>query len=215
MIPELFIVGAGGFGREMYCWLQDLTEWARDWQFAGFLDDNMSALEGFDYDAEVVATASDFTPKKGQVFVCGIGNVEMKHKVCAPLLNKGADFIRIIHPSAVLGANVHLGAGVVVCPGVKLSCDIKLGDMVMLNLNTTIGHDASVDAWSTLSPQSNINGGVRIGMQVFLGSNATILPGISIGNNAFVGAGSVVMREVKPGQRVFGNPARAFNQEIS
>lgn len=210
MTPDLYIVGAGGFGRELYRWMQDLTGWGRDWNFAGFLDDNLSALKEFNYDAEVIARVSGFVPRSGQVFACGIGNVAMKREVCAPLLERGAEFIRVVHPTAVVGANVHLGTGVVLCPGVKVTSDIHIGNMVMLNLGTTIGHDVSVGEWTTLSPQSNLNGGVMIGAHVFLGSSAVVLPGISVGDDALVGAGAVVMRGVKPGQSVFGNPARAF-----
>lgn len=211
MIPNLYIVGAGGFGRELYFWLKDLGAWGRDWKFAGFLDDDSGALKDFDYDAKVVASIAEFVPQPGQLLACGIGNVAIKRKVCAPLLERGGEFIRVIHPTAVIGANVVLGNGVVVCPGVTLTCDIKLGDMVMLNLHTTIGHDVNVGEWTTLSPQSNLNGGVTVGANVFLGSSAVVLPDITVDDGAFVGAGSVVMRHVKSCQRVFGNPARVFN----
>ena len=210
MIPELYIVGAGGFGRELYTWLQDLSGWNRDWKFSGFLDDNLSALDGFEYEAQVVSPVSDFTPRAGQMFACGIGNVGAKQKVCGPLLERGANFITLVHPTAVVGANVALGAGVVLCPGAILTCDIELGDLTMINLNCSIGHDVTIGKWTTLSPQSNLNGGVHIGDGVFLGSSAVILPGHSVGDGALVGAGAVVMRDVKPGQHVFGNPARAF-----
>jgi len=212
MIPDLYIVGAGGFGRELYCWLKDLAAWGRDWEFVGFLDDNLSALDDFEYNGQVVAPIQDYVPRPGQVFVCGIGNVAIKEKVCAPLLASGANFLTVVHPSAVVGANVALGAGAVICPGAILTCDIKVGEMAMINLHSSIGHDVSIGKWTTLSPQSNLNGGVTIGAGVFLGSSAVILPGHTVGDRALVGAGSVVMRDVKCGQSVFGNPARVFNQ---
>lgn len=210
MLPQLYIVGAGGFGRELYCWLKDLPAWGREWEFVGFLDDNLSALDGFDYDAKVVARVSDFTPKPNQLFACGIGNVAVKRRVCATLFERGAHFITVLHPTAVVGANVVLGAGAVVCPGVTLSCDIEVGDMVMINLHSTVGHDASIGSWSTLSAHCDLTGGVRVGEGVFLGSGARVLPGKTVGDRAVVGAGSVVIRDVRAGDSVFGNPARVF-----
>ena len=210
-IPNLFIVGAGGFGRELYCWLKDSSEWGVAWRFAGFIDDNLSALDGFDYDAEVVSSASDFVPSRGQLFVCGIGNVEVKSKVCGPLVDEGAEFITFVHPSVVVGRNVELGAGVVVCPQVVLSCDIEIGEMVMLNLHTTVGHDARIGKWTTVSAHCDLTGSTRVGEAVFLGSGARVIPGKSVGNQAVVGAGSVVIRNVNEGQKVFGNPARVFS----
>lgn len=211
MPAELYIVGAGGFGRELYCWLKDLPAWGRDWTFAGFLDDRASALDGFEYDAQVVAPIQDFVPWPGQIFACGIGNVAAKQKACAPLLERGATFITVVHPTAVVGANVTLGDGVVVCPGAILTCDIQLGDFVMINLHTTLGHDVVVGEWTTLSAHCDLTGGVQVGAGAFFGSGARVLPGKSVGDGAVVGAGSVVIRDVKRGQSVFGNPARVFN----
>lgn len=211
MKQELLIVGAGGFGRELYGWLRECPEWNRDWVFRGFLDDQLSALDDFDYADGVVGPIQGYTPLPGQVFACGIGNVAAKRKACDALLAVGARFISVVHPAAVVGPHVSLGAGAVVCPGAVLTADITIGDMVLVNLNTTIGHDVSVGNWSTLSPLCNLTGAVQLGAGVFLGASAVILPRLSIGDDALVGAGAVVMRDVKSGQRVFGNPARAFN----
>jgi sugar O-acyltransferase (sialic acid O-acetyltransferase NeuD family) len=208
MLPELYIVGAGGFGRELYCWLKDTSAWGRDWEFSGFLDDDLSALDSFNHDGKVVAKVSEFVPKGSQLFACGIGNVEMKQKACRGLIEQGAEFVSIVHPTAVIGDRVALGAGVVVCPGVILTCDIAVGRMAMVNLNSTVGHDVTIGEWSTLSPLNSLTAGVSIGDGVFLGSGAHVLPGISVGDGAFVGAGSVVMRDVKNGQKIYGNPAR-------
>jgi sugar O-acyltransferase (sialic acid O-acetyltransferase NeuD family) len=210
MMPQLYIVGAGGFGRELYGWIRDLPAWGRDWEFAGFLDDNLSALDGCDYDVKVVASLKDFIPTPGQKFACGIGNVALKQKVCGSLLERGAEFTTLVHPTAIIGANVALGSGTVVCPRVTLTCDIQIGAMVMINLHSTVGHDAGIGPWSTLSAHCDLTGGVRVGAGVFLGSGARILPGKSVGDGAVVGAGSVVIRDVKPGDSVFGNPARVF-----
>lgn len=210
-LPELFIVGAGGFGRELLGWIKDLPEWENEWSFAGFLDDDSSALDGFDYDAQVVAPISGFTPKSDQFFACGIGNVAVKRKACCSLLERGVRFMTIVHPKALVGSNVTLGQGVVICPGVTLTCDIQVGEMAMINLHSTVGHDASIGSWSTLSAHCDLTGGVQVGAGVFLGSGARILPGKSVGDDAVVGAGSVVIRDVKAGNSVFGNPARVLS----
>ena len=61
-----------------------------------------------------------------------------------------------------------------------------------------------------------VKGSLRIGHDVWIGSNAIITPGCnSIGNGAIVGAGSVVTRDVAPYAIVAGNPARTIRHRSS
>ena len=200
-------MGAGGFGREVYGWLCDLGDSGK-WEFRGFLDDNPSALNGLDYDYGVVSTIGDFEVKSSHRFVCGIGDVATKMRVCKPLLEKGAQFLTVIHPTATVGKNVQLGHGVVLCPGVVLTCDIKVGDMAMINCLSSAGHDVEIGDWSTISAHCDLTGHTKLGRGVFMGSGARIIPGKSVGDDVRVGAGSVVIRSVAAKQTVFGNPAR-------
>ena len=63
----------------------------------GFLDDNLAVLDGFDYAPGVVGSAAKWTPEYNQVFVCGIGQLDVKKSVCAGLIEKGATFLTLIH----------------------------------------------------------------------------------------------------------------------
>lgn len=208
-MKNLYIVGAGGFGREVFGWLH-ATEGSSEWTFRGFLDDNPNALKDLDYDFGVVAPINDFVVKPSDLFVCGIGDVTTKMKLCKPLIDRGARFMSVIHPSVIVGSNVKLGDGVVLCPGVILTCDIEVGDMAMINCSSSAGHDVKIGDWSTISAHCDLTGYTQLGKGVFLGSGARIIPGKSVGDGGVVGAGSVVIRSVASGQKVFGNPARVF-----
>jgi sugar O-acyltransferase (sialic acid O-acetyltransferase NeuD family) len=209
-MKDLYIVGAGGFGREVYAWLLDLPECNVEWKICGFLDDNLQALDGFKYAPGVVARVSDFQPASNDLFVCAIGARAHKRRVCEGLKDRGATFYTVVHPTAIVGANVSLGAGVVLCPRVSVTCDVEIAEMAMLNLHCTVGHDVRIGAWSTISAQCDLTGFVQLGEDTFLGSGVRVIPGKRIGDGAVVGAGSVVIRHVRPGQKVFGNPAREF-----
>ena len=208
-MKDLYIVGAGGFGREVFGWLH-AAGGSSDWKFCGFLDDNPEALKDMDYGMGVVAPISNFVVQPSHLFVCGIGEVSTKMKLCKPLIDRGARFMSVIHPTAIVGNNVKLGHGVVLCPGVILTCDIELGDMVTINCSSSAGHDVKIGNWSTVSAHCDLTGHTSLGEGVFLGSGARIIPGKSVGDHGFVGAGSVVLQSVASGQRVFGNPSRVF-----
>ncbi|MFP4674217.1 MAG: acetyltransferase [Opitutales bacterium] len=209
---KLLIVGAGGFGREVLAWAQAHPDCGARWTISGFLDDNPSALDGYEYATSITGTIRDHKPARDELFVCAIGTPSIKRNVCESLRERGAEFIRLVHPSVILGAHVSLGEGVVLCPRVTLTAEVVVGDFVCINCHSSAGHDTHIGAWSTISGHCDLTGGARIGREVLLGSGARILPGKSVGDGALVGAGSVVLRSVKPEQKVFGNPARAFEQ---
>ena len=206
-MKRLIIVGAGGFGRELYAWAGQHPDCGGAWELAGFLDDNPDALAAFGRFAPV-HTLAGHKPSADNVYLAGLGMPLLKEKLVAPLIAAGAEFLTFIHPQALVGARVKLGKGVVVCPGAILSVDIYIGDFAMVNLNCTIGHDASLGPWTSLSAQCDITGHVRVADRVFMGSRASVIPEKSVGSRSIVGAGAVVVRDAPPGVTVVGIPAR-------
>ncbi len=206
-MKNLFIVGAGGFGREVYAWIKQHPEFNKSWTLAGFLDDNLEALKPFGNFASV-ALLKNHQVLSSNVYVCAFGLPLVKAKLLAPLIEQNAEFISFIHPTAVIGERVKLGRGVIVCPGASISVDISIGDFSMIGPNTTIGHDGTIGAWCTLCAQCDVTGRVTIGDGVFLGSRVSIIPSKKVGNKSILGAGSVVISDVPDGVTVVGNPAR-------
>lgn len=213
-IRKFIIVGAGGFGREVYGWL---SEWiacsaqSSESEIIGFIDDNQSALERFTGLPHILSSIDDYSHQDGVLLVCAIGNPKIKKIVTEKLLAKGACFFSLIHPRAVIGPRVKLGDGVVVCPCAVLSTDITIGDFVTINSASTVGHDASVGSFSTLSGHCDVTGGVHLAEGVFMGSHAAVVPNVSVGAYAVIGASSVVIRKVAPGVTVFGVPAKRIS----
>jgi sugar O-acyltransferase (sialic acid O-acetyltransferase NeuD family) len=208
-MQKLLIVGAGGFGRELYIWASQHPDCGQAWELEGFLDDNPQALQPFGSFAPVLPL-SGHVVDPANLYLCGLGLPPVKEKLLQPLLAAGANFLTFIHPRALVGDRVKLGRGVVLCPGAIASADIVLGDFVMLNLHTTIGHDASIGDWSTLSAHCDVTGRVQVADRVFMGSRVSIIPGLSVASGATLGAGAVVIRDVPAGVTVVGNPARVL-----
>jgi sugar O-acyltransferase (sialic acid O-acetyltransferase NeuD family) len=209
-MKKLIIVGAGGFGRELYTWAQDHPDCGVIWEIAGFLDDNPAALGGYHYAVGVIGSVAAYQPAEDELLVCAIGQPRIKQQVCESLLARAARFISLVHPSVILGQNVDLGEGVILCPRVTLTADITVGDFVAINCHSSAGHDVVIGEWATVSGHCDLTGNTRYGVGAFLATGVRIVPGKSVGDFAYVGAGSVVIRSVKSGQTVFGNPARAL-----
>jgi sugar O-acyltransferase (sialic acid O-acetyltransferase NeuD family) len=211
-MKQVFIVGAGGFGREVLAWLRQHPACGADWTVAGFVDDNPDVLSGFAVDIPLAGSVEGCGVEPAHRFVCALGQPSVKRRVVERLRERGARFMSFLHPSAVLGERVRLGDGVVICPGVILTADIEVGSFVALNCAASAGHDCRIGAFATISGHVDLTSRTHVGEGVFVGSHAVLTPGVRVGEGALVGAGSVVINPVRAGSTVFGNPARPVRQ---
>lgn len=207
-LPKLLIVGAGGFGREMLAWARQAVQCGVEWEVGDFIDDNLAALDGKNTPARIAGRIADHQPKSDEVFICALGVPAVKRTVMELLLGRGAVFTRLIHRTAVIGDNVDMAPGVIMCPYSIASANNRLGLGVALNLHATVDHDATVDDWSQINCHCDLTASVRVGKEVFLGSRVSIIPNVQIGDQAYIGAGSVVLRNVAPGSKIVCPPAR-------
>lgn len=207
MNKNVVIVGAGGLARMILSWLPDFFG-HEEWKLKGLLSDKLDDLDGYDYDASIIGTTREYLPEKNDVFVMAIADPKAKLTVGEYLIEKGAEFITLIHPTVIVGRNVKIGRGCIICPRALLTCDIQMGDFVMVNIGVTIGHDAVISKGCTLNAHSDITGYTRLGTGVFLGSHSVITPSVKVQDFAKIGAGSVVVSRVKPETTVFGIPAK-------
>jgi sugar O-acyltransferase (sialic acid O-acetyltransferase NeuD family) len=207
-LAKLVIVGAGGFGREVLAWARQSVQFEREWTIKGFIDDNPSALDGKNTPAPLLGSVQDYQPRDEDVFVCAIGIPAVKRHCSELLLARTARFTQIVHRTAVLGDNIELSDGIILCPYTVVSGNNRLGRGVAINLHSSVDHDACVGDWSQINCHCDLTGAVQIGREVFVGSSVAIIPGVVIGDGAYLGAGSVVLRNVPAGTKVFGVPAR-------
>lgn len=208
---RLFIVGAGGFGREVAGYASEVPRSARDWDIAGFLDDNPRALAGFQCPYHVLGSPMGFPLNDSDVLVCAIGDPVIKLRLARALKVRGAQFITLIHPTVFQGPGSVIGEGSIFAPYSGMTVNVQVGKFVTVNCHSGFGHDAVIGDGCTLSGHCDVTGGAVLGEGVFLGSHACVMPGVRVGDYAVVGAGSVVLRGVKPHTSVMGVPARIIS----
>jgi len=206
---NIIIVGAGGFGREVYLWAKD--SFSKDqYRIKGFLDDNPRILNNYNMDIGIIGDLDGYEIKKQDRFVFAIGDIDVKKHLVTKLKEKGAKFLTLIHPTAIVANTAKIGQGVIICPFVTVSDYVQLGDFVMMNIYSSCGHDAKVGDYCILSPYATLNGFVILEDEVFLGTHSTIIPYKKIGYKSKISANSVVMRDVPANKMVFGVPGKAI-----
>jgi sugar O-acyltransferase (sialic acid O-acetyltransferase NeuD family) len=202
---DLLIVGCGGFGREV----ADIVDAVN---FLGFVDDDPSRdnIERVGRrGSRLLGPVDEATRKYSRAnFVIGIGNALARQKIADTLESAGLNPVVLVHPSAVVGANVELGDGTVVAAHVAVGSDVVIGRHVHLDRGTQVGHDSFVQDLATVHPAAVISGSCRVGSRAELGTNCTLLPGVGVGSDAVVGAAACVTRDVPQDVIVRGVPAR-------
>ena len=206
---DIVIVGAGGFGREVYIWTKDSFP-DDQYKIKGFLDDNPKILDNYNMDVGIIEGLDGYEIEKQDRFIFAIGDINVKKRLVTRLKKKGAKFLTLIHPTAIVANTAKIGQGVIICPFVTVSDHVQLGDFVMLNIYSSCGHDAKVGNYCILSPYATLNGFVILEDEVFLGTHSTIISYKKVGYKSKVSANSVVMRDVPPNKIVFGVPGKAI-----
>lgn len=205
---RLVIVGAGGFGREVLGYAQELRARGACLDVVGFLDDN--PMVDLPYrGAPHLGRIADYVVTDTVRFVVAVGDPARRAETTALLAERDARFFTIVHPTAHVATTATIGEGCIIGPMCAIGNEGFVDDHAILTSYAAVGHDAYVGRTATLSPHTVVNGGSEVGDGVFLGSHASVNPGLEIGSWSKISAGTVVYADVEPGSLVSGNPATA------
>ena len=207
-MKNLIIIGARGFGREVYDLATQCSGFNIEYVIKGFLDDKADALDGFENYPAILSSVEDYKIEEDDVFVCALGTVKWKKYYAELIMAKGGSFINLIHPSTKLNTNAVVGTGLLVFMYANISNDCIIEDFVTIQGYVGLGHDTKIRKWVHVSSYSFTGGFVVLEEESTLNTRATVLPHVIVRKGATVGAASLVIRNVKENTTVFGVPAK-------
>jgi sugar O-acyltransferase (sialic acid O-acetyltransferase NeuD family) len=210
MMRDIAIVGAGGFGRETALMIRQMNQVKPDWNVIGFFDDGIQ--KGSEVDGiKILGGLSEVNDIREKLSLAlAIAEPQIRKNIVSRIKNNNIDFPVLKHPTSLLGDEItnRFGRGTIITAGNILTTHIQLGEFVIVNLASTIGHDVHIGSFATIMPGCSISGKVMIGEVTMIGSGARILPNITIGDACKVGAGAVIIKNSGSNVTLVGVPAR-------
>lgn len=194
MASRVVIFGPGGFGREIHKPLLRRLELAKDHRVVVFAADH----------PEMGSIHADEIGDDDEVLIA-LGSSQSRREVAQRIKGRPG---RLIASTALIGPNVEIGTGTVICDFAMVTCDAQIGQFFQCNIYSYVAHDCVIGDFVTFAPRVCCNGNVTIGSGSYIGTGACIRPGVNIGNDVTVGMGAIVTKDVADGLTVVGNPAR-------
>lgn len=205
-MKEIVLIGAGGHSKVV----KDIIELNGDFKVVGYLDDKFSEKEsenGVFFDS-----IDSFKKYKDYYFNISIGNNKIRQNIYSKLNLSDNKYPAFIHPTAIIGTDVHIGFGTVIMANVVINADTCVGKHSIINTMASVGHDVTINDFVHISPNSTLTGGVKVGSSSQIGASATVIPQKSIGKNTIVGAGATVVNDIEDNEVVVGTPAKPIRR---
>jgi sugar O-acyltransferase (sialic acid O-acetyltransferase NeuD family) len=192
------IIGAGGFGREVYWSLSDA-----DRESAVFFVND----EWWKPDLINTLPLSQFNPHAYEVVVA-IADCKTRESIVNSLPSNTKFFTHIHQSAQIHGNDVEIGEGSIICASTIITTNVKIGKHAQLNLITTIGHDCVIGDYFTTAPGVQISGNENIGNRVYFGTRSCIKQKLSVCDDVTVGMNAGVTKKIEEPGVYVGTPAR-------
>ncbi|MCH5228642.1 MAG: hypothetical protein J1F12_01440 [Muribaculaceae bacterium] len=139
----------------------------------------------------------------------GWPRMQARRALISRYLEKGARFITLVSPNAIITKSSRIGEGSAVLAGAIVN-RAKLEANVVVNSGAIVEHDCIIGENTFIGPGAVIGGFTHIGRDCFIGLGARIGNGLTIGDNITVAMGAVVNKDLTEPGIYHGCPVRHF-----
>ena len=204
-MKDIIIVGAGSCGKDIFE-LATASFSPREYRFKGFLSDNPDILAGYEINIGIVGDIDNYEIQSDDRFLLAIGDLPDRRIVAEKLKDRGAKFLTMVHPTAIVASTAKLGTGVLIYPFVTVMGGVSLGDFCMMNAYSACGHGVTAGDYTVICPYAIILGRSKVGRECFLGTHSMVGQRMEIGDNVIVSANSTAQRNAPDNSFIYGVP---------
>jgi len=218
-VNQVLILGGEGNGALVAHAIQDAGRRGPcPWTVAGYLNDRLNPgeeVEGFQVRGGL-ADVGRFLDE-GFFFINTIYRIDGQAKRLALFEGLGIPDQRLatfVHPLAYTAANVNVGPGTILLPGVAISPGVSFGRGCLVLAGATVAHNTEVGDHCHLAAQAAVGAHVTLGKGVHIGLNACVREHVSVGPGSTLGMGSVLLEDVGRDEVWAGAPARFLRKAL-
>lgn len=215
-VKQFAIFGVSGYGREVMPLARAQCEQLGQPYELVFVDDAPPSATVNGY--RVLTYAQWLEEPATQRFInIAIANGEVRQRLVQRCADDGVAFFDVRAANVVQLDDVRIAEGMILCPFVMLTSNIRIGRHFHANIYSYVAHDCVIGDFVTFAPGVKCNGNVVVKDHAYIGTGAILRQGkpgepLVIGRGAVVGMGAVVTKSVPPGVTVVGNPARVLER---
>ena len=182
MIKILYLVGAGGIGKQ----LKNLLKKNKFVNSVRFVDD------------ELKLNIKKFFKMSNKVFFnIAISKPSTREKIYKKFIKKKNFFYKsIIFPNKNIYSK-KIKDGCIIEPNTIITNNVSIGIGNFIFFGTSIGHDVFIGNFCNFGCNVVISGETKIGNKVEIGANSFISNKIKICDNVKIAPGSVVLKDIK------------------
>ena len=109
---------------------------------------------------------------------------------------RGAEFLSIVHPRALVFRTAKFGKGVVIYPFAHIGSDANIGDFCLVNVHAAVGHDVQLGNYSEVCPYATLTGGAKTGPECMLATHSVVAPKKVLGARVRLSAGAMALHNL-------------------
>lgn len=208
-MKKLFIIGSGGFSKQVIEMVEKINEIKEIYELVGLIDDNKELIGQEILGYKIIGTTdylNEVSKKKEIYGVIAIADGKIRANLVRKL--NSVKWVNLIHPKAIVSKYVKLGEGNIICAGVIVNPMSSIGNHCHINIGSTLGHDVNMSDFVTVMPGCRISGNVVLKKYSMLGAGSIVLQGLTVEENVSIGAGAVVTKNTVSNKVYVGVPAR-------
>ena len=188
---DLFIVGAGGFGREAIWTVERINALSQQpqWNIIGYADDDPKWKKGDNFEGfPILGTLEEASRDyPGASVFIAVGKNSKRADIAKRLC--GHDFPAIIDPKAQISPTTDFLEGAFIAAGAVVQVGAELGRFVIVGANAVVGHDARLGDFVNMGPGTVVASGVKVEDNVSFFANSSTMPWITIGTGSVINCG--------------------------